>query len=222
MPTALMVGGSLAGGALGAFGSMSASNTMANYGQQALGQLNSILGPIIAQGKGIVNTALGPLAKLLTPGAGQGAELAEMPGFQFAQQWGQQAVKNLGTTMGLGGNTLKAGADYATGLASNTYGTIVSQLQNLLNSGASLETSGANSLASGTTSALTGIGQAKAGGVLGATNALSGAATGVGNAGVIGQLLSKLNGSSPNNNSSAGIYGGGDVNMSDTSGASWG
>lgn len=217
-----MVGGSLAGGALGAFGSMSASNTMANYGQQALGQLNSILGPIIAQGKGIVNTALGPLSKLLTPGAGQGAELSQMPGFQFAQQWGQQAVKNLGTTMGLGGNTLKAGADYATGLASNTYGTIVGQLQNLLQTGTSLESSGAGALASGTTSALTGIGSAKASGILGATNAGAGAATGIGNAGVIGQLLSKLNGSSPNNNSSAGIYGGGDVNMGDTSGASWG
>ncbi len=218
-----MAGGSIISGGLGAWGSMNASNTMANYSQQALAQLQSTLGPLLAQGKGIVNTALGPLGKLLTPGADMSATLSQMPGFKFAQDWGQQAVKNMGSTLGLGGNTLSAGADFATGLAQKGYGQIVSQLQNLLQTGTNLESSVGGSLASGAAGITQGIGQSKAAGTLGMTNALGSAATGVGNAGFMGMLMNKLNGGNASPaNANAGIYGGGDVNMGDTSGASWG
>jgi len=211
MPTAaLMAGGSVISGGLGALGSIMGSNTMANYGSQALAQLQSTLAPLLAQGKGIVDTALGPLAKLLTPGVDMTATLSQMPGFKFAQDWGQQTVKNLGTTLGLGGNTLTAGANFATGLASQGYNSIVSQLQNLLQSGTSLESSTAGALGSGSAAITQGIGQSKAAGTLGMFNALGGAASGVGNAGVIGTLLNKLN---LNNNATpaaanSGIYSG--------------
>jgi hypothetical protein len=191
-PAAISALGSLGSGLLGAWGSTNAANTQAQFGSQALAQLQSILGPVMAQGRGIVNSALGPLTKLLTPGPGQTAALSQLPGFQFAQTWGQNAVKNLGSTTGLGGNVLTAGANYATGLAQQGFSSLVGNLQNFLNSGLQTETSVGNALAAGTSSALQGIGQAKAAGALGTANALAGAAGGVGSSlGTYG-LLSKL------------------------------
>ena len=59
------------------------------------------------------------------------AQLAQMPGYQFQQQQGNDATKRQALAMGLGlsGNTLKALSDYNQGLASTSY---QQQLQNLL------------------------------------------------------------------------------------------
>lgn len=121
-----------------------------NVGYGVLGQGTNALNQgagLIGQGAGIAGGAADTLKSLLTPGANMTATLSQIPGFQFAQDWGQQAVANEGTKLGLGGNTLTAGANYATGLAQQGYGNIVNALQGLMNGGTSLANLG---VASGT------------------------------------------------------------------------
>lgn len=194
MPTSAAISavGSLASSAIGAFGANSAAKTQAGYGQQALTSLQGYLSPLLSQGAGIVGSVLPTLTSLLTPGANQTATLNNLPGFKFAQDWGQTAVKNLATTTGLGGNALTAGANFATGVAQQGFGGLVGMLQNLLGTGTGLESSAANALAGGTSSALQGIGSAKAAGTLGSANALAGGLGSVGSSLGTYSLLSKL------------------------------
>jgi len=184
--------GSIGSALIGSNAASSAANQQVQAQQQVLAMLQKTIGPILSQGQGIANSALGPLTALLTPGANMTDTLSKMPGFQFAQDWGQKAVTNLGTTMGLGGNTLAAGANYATGLAQQGYGNIVSQLQSFLNSGLSTETNAASALAGGSQSAISSIGNAQAAGTLGSANALSGGLSGLANAGLLYGLGGKL------------------------------
>jgi hypothetical protein len=140
--------------------------------------------------------------------------LSQIPGFQFAQDWGQKAVQNLGTTTGLGGNVLKAGADYATGVAQQGYGNIVNSLLSAITGvgglGANLETGAASALAgaaAGTGKSvgetITGLGQAQAGGSLGQANALAGGLTGSANSITTAMLLSKILGKNDNSGNNA-------------------
>jgi hypothetical protein len=200
MPTAAAIsaGGSLLGAGIGAWGSLAGSKQQSAALQQALalqeqmfGAANTALQPYIKAGQG----ALPTLQSLLTPGANQNAILSQLPGFQFAQQWGQRAVQNIGSTQGLGGNTLAGGAQYATGLAQQGFGNLAGLLQNFVNTGAQ---SGAalGGIASGfgqtIGNTLTGIGQAQAAGTLGATNSLAGALGGGANSLSTYMLLSRL------------------------------
>src|ERR1700722_7141222 len=212
------VGAAILGSAgIGAWGANNAANTQAGFGQQALAYLNGTLGPVMAQGKSIVNSALGPLAKLLTPGADQTATLSQLPGFEFAQDWGQKAVANLGSTTGLGGNMLAAGAKYATGVAQQGFGALVGGLQNFLNSGVQPETDVGNALAGGVASTLGTIGNARAAGTLGGANALAGGVSGLGTY----SLLSKLLPQNQNNNTTPGTPPN-TVYTNDTTGTEWG
>jgi hypothetical protein len=213
MPTSALIAGglgaagSLGQGLLGFLGSQNATKANLGFQGQALDSLKQYLGPLLAQGQDIAGSALGPLKKLLTPGADMTSTLSQMPGFKFAQDWGQQAVKNLGTTTGLGGNTLTAGASYATGLAQQGYGNIVSQLQNFLNSGIGLESSAAGALGGGTAGILGKMGDTAGAGILGQTNALSqglgGMTSNIGNAFMLNSLFNKLS----LGNKGGGIYG---------------
>lgn len=224
--------GSLGGAALGYFGSQNAANAQVQSQQAALAQQNKMFGvlqgaaqPLINAGQGVLNTgtgivnqASGALSSLLTPGPNQTATLSQLPGFQFAQDWGQKAVTNMGTTMGLGGNTLKAGADYATGVAQQGFGSLAGLLQNYLGSGINLtgvggniQSAGVGALSGGATNfsgqasnTLGNIGNAQASGALGGANALAGGLTGAASGATNALLLSKLLGSS---NSGGGIYG---------------
>lgn len=196
--------GSIGSSLIGANAASTASNQQVQAQQQVLAMLQKTIGPILSQGTGIANSALGPLVKLLTPGPNQTAALSQLPGFQFTQDWGQKAVQNLGTTLGLGGNTLAAGANYATGLAQQGFGSLVGGLQNLLNSGLTTETNAASALAGGSQSALSSIGNAQAAGTLGTANALSSGIGGVGNA----ALLYGLGGKLGIGGSGGSIYGG--------------
>jgi hypothetical protein len=224
MPIGAAIGGGL--GALGSIGgALLGSNAAgrASAAQQALGQQalaqqmqmwNQALGaiqPVLGLGESAAGGALPTLLKLLTPGANMTSTLSQIPGFTFAQDWGQKSVQNLGTTTGLGGNTLTAGANFATGLAQQGYGNIVNSLNQLFGSGLSGAASAAGALG-GTASnfgqqignTLTGIGQSQAQGILGSANALGGGLTGsagsLGNALLLGRIFG---GSGP------GIYGGG-------------
>lgn len=212
MPVAAAIGavGSLGSGLLGYFGSQNAANAQVQAQQAALAQQAKFFGvlqgaaqPLINTGEGVLSSGMGyatsagdTLKSLLTPGPNMTATLSQIPGFQFAQDWGQKTVQNLGTTMGLGGNTLKAGADYATGVAQQGFGNIVNSLTNLLGGGTNLAGVGGNLASSAlstlgfgaqgfsgqASNTLGNIGNAQASGILGGANAASGALTGGANA----------------------------------------
>lgn len=198
--------GSLGGAALGYFGSKGAADAQVSGQQAALSQQGKMFGvlqgaaqPLINAGSDIMSSAGGVLKGLLTPGPNQTSILSQLPGFKFAQDFGQKAVSNLGTTMGLGGNTLKAGADYATGVAQQGFGSLAGLLQNFFNSGSGLAQSGVGALAGGATNfsgqasnTLSNIGNANASGILGGANALSGGLSGAAGGATNAILLSKL------------------------------
>lgn len=181
----IMGAASIGSSLIGANASEQAASQQVAAQQQVLAMLQQTIGPLISQGQGITASSLPILQRLLTPGANMNATLQALPGFQFAQQQGQQAITNQGTTMGLGGNTLASAGQFATGLANQYYGNYVGQLQNLTNAGLGLESSAAGALAGGSQSALTGIGNAQATGTLGAANAYSSGLSGLGNAGLL-------------------------------------
>lgn len=206
--------GALGAAGIGAYASGQASSQQVAAEKQALAvqqqmfnTANTALQPYYSEG----TTAGTTLNSLLTPGPNQTAALSQIPGFEFAQDWGQKAVQNLGTTTGLGGNTLTAGANFATGLAQQGLGTIVNPLVQLYGTGENA--AGALGQAAGTFSgqesgALTGIGQAQAAGTLGATNAVAGGLTGSANSATNALLLSKLfpGSSGTPTSTSPGIY----------------
>ena len=163
------------------------------------------------------------LQKLLTPGPDQTATLSQLPGFQFAQDWGQKGVTNQGTVTGLGGNTLTAGANFATGTAQQGWGTLVNQLQGL----ASMGSSGAAALGGQAVQSGANIG----GSMIGQGNALAAGAVGAGNQ--IGgglttaALLAKLTGgggmyaNAVDAGKAAGVGSGGFNFMDNAAGVGW-
>lgn len=165
--------------------------------KQAVGQTT----PFSGAGAGATSTLL----SLLTPGPNQTAALSETPSFQFNQFWGEQGVNNAATASGLGGNALTAGANYASGLASNTWNSIVQALQGLASTGQSAASTAAGALQTGglslgslfggagqsiggllsgagqnISSLITGMGQNVAQTQIGQANAIAGGAQGVG------------------------------------------
>src|SRR5580704_19246356 len=159
MPVGAAIGGglgaigSIGGALLGSSAASKASGQQVALGEQALGQqegiwntIQSAIQPVIGLGTNAASGALSTLQKLLTPGADMTSTLSQIPGFTFAQDWGQKAVQNIGTTTGLGGNTLTAGANFATGLAQQGYGNIVNSLLGLFSSGGNIATGAAGAL----------------------------------------------------------------------------
>lgn len=195
MTAGIAAAGSAIGGIAGGLGSYFGSQANAKSIQAGIDASNAKFGvaqnaltPLINKGSGIIDTAFDPLSKLLTPGANMTDTLSQIPGFKFAQDWGQTAIKNMGSVTGLGGNTLKAGADYATGAASQTYGTIVNALQALLNSGGSIAGNASGALAGAATGAgaqqlqgFTNMGGAQGAGIAGVGNAIGGGIQSAGN-----------------------------------------
>jgi hypothetical protein len=126
-----LVKGNAAQGAAGQ--SAQASLLGAMLQNQMFQQASSALQPFISSGSGALN-ALSPLI-----GAAPGTnpltaaytkafqptmqQLSQTPGYQFTLEQGTNAVNNSMASRGLGqsGNALAAGANYASGLASNTY-----------------------------------------------------------------------------------------------------
>lgn len=167
------------------------------YVNQAQGALN----PFISAGQG----AAGTLGNLLTPGQSASA-LSQMPGFNFASQYGTMAATNALAARGQGasaGPLATAVSQYNNGLASQQYFNTVGALQNLTNTGANAATSlggifgGAGNAALGASTQQAGlqgntlgnIGTAQAQGTLGTANALSGGLSGAFGAGSNSALL---------------------------------
>jgi hypothetical protein len=236
--TALIAGGLGAAGSIGSAligssASKSASNAQVAMQQQALTQQQALynqglktqgqyfqtaentLLPFAQAGQSVLPTLQG----LITPGPNQNALLSQTPGFQFAQQYGTMAATNALSSQGLGasaGPVAAAVSKYNSGLASNTWQSVVSALQGYAGLGGNAATSlagiagnaGNTALGSSTTqgglvgNTLTGIGNAQASGILGSANAFSGGLTGTTNSLSTAALLSGLQ------SGGGGLYGG--------------
>jgi hypothetical protein len=208
MPTAAIIGGaaSLGGAFLTSSAAQKASEQQVATANQAIGvqqdifnQIKNMISPVVSKGTDVFNTALAPLAKLLTPGPDMTETLKQLPGFQFASDWGQRGVAAQATTRGLGGNALAEGAKFATGLASTNFGNLITPLLDLLKTGGNLMTSplGPFASAGGTASSNIGstlgeLGKSEAAGTLGSANALAGGLTGAANSVTNAMLFNKL------------------------------
>ena len=194
---AIGVGGSLISGLVGGSSSKSAANTQADAANNALAQqtaqyqqTRSDLLPYNTAGQGAMNTLSSQLPYLTSAFNPTMASLAATPGYQFTMQQGQQAVANSNAAKGLGisGAALRGAADYATGLADNTY-------MNQFNVDQANKTNAYNKLlgkaglgenaaaqtgslgqqaAQNSSNLITGAGNAQAAGTIGASNALTG------------------------------------------------
>lgn len=220
---ALGAGASIYGANRAANAQTSAANAAISAQQGMFATAENKAQPFVDAGQGTIeqlkewlnsnNTSspLNTLQRLTTPGPDQTAALEQTPGFQFANQYGQKAVRNSLAARGLagpGGALARGGSDYAENLAQGTFGTVTSALQNLFSSGANslqnLVSTGANS--AGTLGGqaiqsgqqignnLVGIGNAQAG----AATATAGALGGFGNSLTTAALLSKLTGGGGN------------------------
>lgn len=159
---------------------------------------------------------LSQLIKLTTPGADMSATLAQTPGYQFSAGQGTRAALNSLAARGLGGSPgaiAKGVGGYVSGLAGNTWDSVVKNLlstfqsggnalQGLVNTGvnaggalAGVGTNTANQISG----ALTGAGNAQAAGY----NATGSAVSGLGNSLTTAALLQQLQGGG----GGGGIYG---------------
>lgn len=198
-------------GALGAGASIYGANRAAGAQTEAtqaatraqLGMFNTAKGaldPFINAGAGGIDalkawlddqsgsSPLNALKRLTTPGADMSTALSETPGFKFTEDRGLRAVNNALAARGLGGSggaVAKGAGEYTTGLASNTWQSVVNALQNMFTSGAGAKQNFVNTGAgaAGTlTGAATGVGGQIGSNLIGAGNAQAGAATATGNA----------------------------------------
>ncbi len=236
--TALIAGGiggvgSIGSSLIGANASKTASNAQVQLGEEALAQQKALFNLGLEKQSGYFQTAqntLSPfinagtsvlpnLRDLLTPGPNQNALLSQTPGFQFANQYGLKAATNALASRGLGasaGPVATAASTFSSGLASNTWQSVVNALQGYAGLGGNAAASLAG-IAGGAGNAdvgagiqagnsqantLTNIGQSKAAGILGSSNAFAGGLNSAAGAGSNALLFSKLF----NNGGGNGLY----------------
>lgn len=142
------------------------------------------------------------------------AQLKQTPGYNFALTQGLESTQNSAAARGLGtsGAALKGAANYAEGLAENTYqSNLLNPLISLMQTGesaaaqtGSLGTQGAANAGAG----LVGAGNAAAAGTVGAANAASGGLSALSNTPLNYLLYSKLLSPGSSNNGSS-FYGSG-------------
>lgn len=197
-------------GAAGVYGSQNAAEKQTQADQNAigtqtstLGNINSIWGTQQNLGQG-AQTALGSaLGTNGKPADYSGFE--NMPGYQFAQQQGTQAIQRQAAAMGSAytPNTAAAVGQYVTGTAMQDYNTYIGQLMGA----AGLGSTANQNLQTGTQTVGNNIsqlqqnqGQAQASGVSGASNAIGGLfgpnGVGTGLIGAAGKYLGGGGGSS--------------------------
>lgn len=224
----LAAGASIYGANTAATAQTNAANSAIQNQQQMYANNQNVLNPFIQGG----NSAIPQLQSLLNPSNGgtlnqllnltgtngtpaQTAALANTPGYQFSLTQGQNSVNNALAARGLagsGGAVAKGAANYAEGLAGNTWQSVVQALQGTYNSQLS-GTQGLVNTGEGAAGALAGVGTNTAnsitGSITGAGNAQAAAANATGSALASGAnslstaaLLQQLTGSG-----SSGLYG---------------
>lgn len=189
-----LVGGLLSSGAAkdAASTQAGAANRAADLSMEQYRQTREDLAPYRAYGVASGGELSNRLKQLTTPFNPTMADLEATPGYQFARSQGLQAVQNANAAKGLGisGAALKGAANFATGLADNTYKTQFDIDQanktNAFNKLMSMTTLGANAAnqtgqlgtqaAQNAGNSLSAGANASAAGTIGATNALTGAA----------------------------------------------
>jgi hypothetical protein len=192
-------GGSIFGGMMGQSG---AKNAVATE-QGMFNQAARYASPFMKMGKNAIN----PLMGLITPGPDQTKNLEATPGYQFALSQGEKGVTNQATMGGLGGNVLRAGGGFASGLAQQTWSDVVNKLMTAVQTGSSA----ASSLAGNATSMGGKMGDTMmqgtnlgVGGLLGAAGSMS---SGMNNLGTLSFLSKYLNNKS-GGRGSPDMYGG--------------
>lgn len=199
MTAVALIGGSLIGGAATIYGAsqasqaqQSAAQTAQNTQMQMFNKAQGNLQPYMNLG----TNAMGMYNQLLglggAPGSGPNTQemqqaLQNMPGFQFTNYYGQQAVQNGMAARGLGssGAALAAGAQFATGLAQQNYQAYLGDVGGAVGLGENAA-AGVGQMAMGAGSAIAGeqqsAGQAAAAGYnamgAGVNNAINGATQG--------------------------------------------
>lgn len=217
---ALGAGASILGSSKAADAQTSASTASIANQKQMYDTNKNLLSPFITAGQGgiqqlmdFINPNGGPsgsnplsaLLKLVMPGSDQSKTLEQTPGYQFTAGQGTRAALNSLAARGLGGSPgaiAKGVGGYVSGLASNTWDSVVKNLlstfqsgsgtmQNLVNSGVTaggaLAGVGTNT-ANAVSGALTGAGNAQAA----SANAIGGAVGGLGNSVTTASLLQQL------------------------------
>jgi len=199
---------SIAGSAISA----SAAGSAAGVQAQAAEKSQQLIQGMFQQGVGyeqpymqLGNTAAGELEQQSGPGGyltsqfnPTVAQLQQTPGYQFDLTQGLESTQNSFAAMGLGtsGAAEKGAANFATGLAQNTWQQqwqqqlaqkqqIYGMLQGETNTGAGAANQSAalaGTAAQAEAGAITGGAAAQAGGIVGTANAISGGLTGVANA----------------------------------------
>jgi hypothetical protein len=130
LTAAISAGGSLVGGLLSSNASSSAANTQQQAANQAannqmamFNQIQQNEQPYMTLGSNTAGTLGSQLSTLTQPFNMTQAQLEQTPGYQFNLSQGLQGVQNSASARGLGvsGAALKGAANYASGLADNTY-----------------------------------------------------------------------------------------------------
>ena len=185
---------------IGALGANSAANTQAAAQQQAAATQQGMFNTINQQNQPFIQSGYGAnttLSNMMQPGGyltqqfnPTQQQLEQYPGYQFAQQQGQQATLNADTPGqgAMSGAALKDLTSFATNTAATNYGNYFNQFQtqqnNIFNRLSGLTTIGQNAatnvgnagtqLGTGVAQAQAAAGGSQAAGTVGATNALSG------------------------------------------------
>lgn len=212
MAGGLGAAGSIGSALIGSNASQNAASQQVAMQQQALAQQQRMfnvgqqaVNPFIQGGQ----TALGTLTNLETPGQSASA-LSQMPGFQFASQYGTMAAQNaLSAKSGASAGPLATAiSQFNNGLAGQQYFNTVGALQNTANMGQSAASSllgGAINSGNAQASTLGNIGNAQAAGTLGSANALAGGLNGVSGALGNAALYNAIGGAG---GAGGGLYGG--------------
>lgn len=179
-PIVGMVGAQVVSSAIGAgasyFGSKNQADAMrdtAAMQKQMFDQAMAKVAPYIDFGQALLPT----LKDLLVPGKDMNAVLEQLPGYKFTSTQGLKAVSNLATMRGLSGNAMREGADFATGLASNTWDKLVGRIMEGAKMGSDAARTGigaAGEFGKMIGGARMGAGAAEAGGIMGGAGQVQG------------------------------------------------
>lgn len=215
--TAIIGSGAMSAGS-GMFGSLMGSKAASKGYDKGIGAMQGMFNttrayaePLMDRGKQIMGDLWPTIQRLITPGADQGAALAEIPGFKFAQEWGQRQAMAAGSQRGLGGNVMKAAADYATGLAGKeTFFPMLQALTGMFGQGSGLATNALGTIGGSAGTFGTAIGnmfgqqgQAQGAGIMGAANAFGNFGSSMGNY----AMLKGMMGGSGGGGGGGGMYG---------------
>lgn len=196
---AIMGGASLLGAGIQANAATQAAQDQQQTQMYALGLANQNLQPILGEGKQISGAVMQP-ALAMSGAYGPQAQMQELenqPGYQFSVQQADKQVMNMGTTMGLSGNTLYGAAQAVSGINQQYANNYMQNLYNMLALGLGTQTQAAGTLTGAQTSAVTAIGNAQANAALTTGTAYSGALGNIGTVGALAALKSSGTGDTP-------------------------